>query len=442
MAYVQRNISKKTGEIINYKFTALLGRDKDGKQIRLTKRVKPVGMSDKAEMKYMQRKADDWEAEEKAKYQKLHSEDQKQKWKEKDKITVVQFIDEYWIPKHVKKGAKPLTPDTIAFYMSMSADIKKYLEEHKPGIKLSAFDKTDVIDYLSYLQNDALTKRNTPYGATTIQHHFSTMRNILEFAVYIDFIADNPCKKIRQEDRPQREQKEIDFLDEEEAVRFLAALDSDEEKAYWEKYHGSHLLWKLMVNTLITTGLRRGELVGLQWGDIDFKKSILTISRNITIDTSNKESTDPEKKIHIGTTKGKRTRKAPVSKYVLDLFAAYREEQQLTFKAIIPLTGYVFCNASNPALPLYPTELTRMMRKFIKRHKLPDVSPHDLRHTAGYLAIESGANVKELQALLGHKDPALSLKFYVGTTEKAQRKTADGIDNLLRPKENKQSKAN
>ena len=82
---------------------------------------------------------------------------------------------------------------------------------------------------------------------------------------------------------------------------------------------------------------------------------------------------------------------------------------------------------------MYPTEPTRMVSKFIKRHGLPNVSPHDLRHTAASLAIQSGANVKEIQALMGHKDAATTLKFYAGISEKAQRDTIEGIEGILRP---------
>ena len=73
------------------------------------------------------------------------------------------------------------------------------------------------------------------------------------------------------------------------------------------------------------------------------------------------------------------------------------------------------------------------MRKFIKRHKLPDMSPHDLRHTAASLAIENGASIKEIQVLLGHKDPSITLKFYAALSERAQQKTVEGIEGKIRP---------
>lgn len=454
MATIQKNTSKKTGEVINWKWTALLGRDESGKQIRIAKRVEPIdGLKPAEERRKMQRLADDWEEQERAEYLKnkgRENDSKAQAKKEKDKITLADFIDKRWIPNHVKKGVKQHTPDTIAFYTSMSNDIKEYF---KPSLKLSQIDKEDVLAYLAYMRNDAKTKRGTPYGATTIQHHFSTLRNILNYAVYIDYIKENPCMKVRPDDRPQRDHKDIDFLDTEDSIKFLACLESDKEKEFWMhrgltkkdieqgKENASWSIdvcrWQSMVNVLITTGLRRGELVGLQWGDIDRKNMMLNIQRNVTIDTTNKQEKEAEKKIHVGQLKGRgkdETRKVPISKYVLGLLDQYKAEQEKKIGAEFLPHAYIFCRDNNPYLPMYPTEPTRMMAKYIKRHKLPNISPHDLRHTAGYLAIESGSSVKEVQALLGHKDPALSLKFYVGITEKAQQKTVEGIENLLRPK--------
>ena len=438
MATIQKNTSKKTGEVLNWKWTALLGRDESGKQIRISKRVDPLeGLTPKKERDKMKSLANEWEEQERAEYIKHKGKDNDSKAqirKEKDKITLADFIDKRWMPNHVKKGVKPHTPDTIAFYTQMSDDIKAYF---KQNIKLSQIEKEDVLAYLAYMRNDAKTKRGTPYGATTIQHHYSTLRNILNYAVYIEYIKENPCLKVRPDDRPQRDHKEIDFLDTDDSIKFLTCLESDREREYWISNHRNPLYWQCMVNVLITTGVRRGELVGLQWGDIDRKKMILNIQRNVGIDTTNKEEKDPEKKIHVGQLKGRgkdETRKVPVSRYVLGLLDQLKAEQEKKFGAEFLPNAYIFCRDANPYLPLYPTEPTRMMAKYIKRHKLPNMSPHDLRHTAGYLAIESGASVKEIQALLGHRDPALSLRFYVGITDKAQQRTVEGIEGLLRPK--------
>ena len=71
------------------------------------------------------------------------------------------------------------------------------------------------------------------------------------------------------------------------------------------------------------------------------------------------------------------------------------------------------------------------MAQFVKRHHLPNMSPHDLRHTAATLALESGANLKDVQQLLGHADPSTTMAFYTGVTEEAQRRTVEGIESMI-----------
>ena len=94
-------------------------------------------------------------------------------------------------------------------------------------------------------------------------------------------------------------------------------------------------------------------------------------------------------------------------------------------------SAFIFCNEINPYMPLYPTEPTRHVAKFVKKYNLPNVSPHDLRHTAATLALESGANLKQVQTLLGHKDEATTMQFYAGVTDEAKRRTVEGIESIL-----------
>lgn len=445
MATVQKNISKRTGEVLNWKWTALLERDEEGKQIKLTKRVDPFdyleeGMTPKQEKKKMKQFADAWEEQERKEYLKSKdrgNEKSAQERREKNKITLVDFIDNVWMEKHIKNGVKKHTPDTISFYTHMSNDIKAYFNTVSPNLKLSQIEKEDIIDYLAYMQNDTKTKRGKAYSKTTKYHHFSTLRSILSYAVTIDYLKDNPCKTIQDDYKPGRTHKKIQFLDTDESVRFINCLDDEKEIEYWEKKDKNHspLFWKCLVNVLILTGLRRGELVGLQWGDIDRKNMMISVQRNVTIDTSNKDEKDYEKKIHIGQLKARdedEDRRVPITKYLLDLLDDYKKEQEKNGE-LLP-HAYIFCrNRDYPNQPLYPTEPTRMMAKYIKRHNLPDMSPHDLRHTAGFLAIESGANLKQIQALLGHKDPAVTMKFYVGITDGGKHETVKGIENMIRP---------
>lgn len=393
----------KNGEVISYKIMVCVGRDEQYKQVWRTKTIKrPEGLTPAKERKEVQHLADEWERAQMADYENKSSKI------DRDKITLADFINGHWWPDHVMDGTH--TPSSIAFFKYMSDDIISYFGKKK---KLRQIDAEAMKQYIKYMNTDAKTKRGTPYSTTTVQHHFGTLRNILKYARRFRYVDDDPCQVLSQNEKPKRGKKKVDFLSPEDARQFLKCLEEEP------------LFWKAFVNILITCGLRRGECVGLQWGDIDAERLTLAISRNVTVDTNAPD------KIRIGATKTGEERTVPISPRIYGLLMQLKHEHEEKMKMIMSPGVFIFCRADDPQKPIYPTEPTRYMRKFVKKYHLPNMSPHDLRHTAATLALESGANLKDVQQLLGHTDPSTTLKFYAGVTEEAQRRTVEGIESLL-----------
>ncbi len=395
-------ICDKKGKITGYKVRVCLGRDDQYSQIWRSKVFpRPEGRTPAKEKKEIQAQADAWEKALKEEYKKTGTKTTK------ENITLEQFIREHWFPDHVEDGTH--SPSTVAFYRYMSDDIIAYFKRKR----LSSLDAEAVKRYIKYLNTQARTKQGKPYSPASVQHHFAVLRIVLEYARRFRYIKEDPCQDLKQKDKPRRPKVKVDFLPPSEAQRFMQALE--EEPLYW----------RAMMNVLLTTGLRRGEAVGLQWGDIDTDKLTITVTRNVTIDR------DSPDKLHIGATKTGEDRIVPISPRVLALLAALKEEQQEKYGAVLMPSAFIFCRTIDPYVPAYPTEPTRWQRKFVERHALPKVSPHDLRHTAATLSLESGANLKQVQTLLGHADPATTMKFYAGVTDEAQRRTVEGIEALL-----------
>lgn len=389
------------GKPISYKFTCCVGRDDNGKQIWRTKTIKSPGLTPKREKDYVADQMAAWEKQQKADYARTHNA------VDKDRITLAEFVTEHWWPDHVMDGSH--TPSSISFYKQMSDHILEYFGSKK---KLSQIDAETVKRYIKYLRTDAVSKSGKPYSATTIQHHFSTLRNILEYARRFHYIQSDPCHDLTQKEKPHRDNKKVDFLSIHQAQRFMECLQDEP------------LFWRCFMTVLLKTGLRRGECVGLQWGDIDGNKLTLSISRNVTIDRNSPD------KIYVGKTKTDEERTVPISQGLYALLMTHKHEQQKKYGVLLP-NAFVFCSALNPYKPIYPTEPTRWQSKFVKRNNLPKVSPHDLRHTAATLALESGADLKQVQELLGHRDPSTTMAFYTGVTEEAQRRTIEGIESLI-----------
>lgn len=389
----------KDGEIIGYRFRACVGRDEHYKQVWRTCTIKrPDGLTPARERKEVERQADTWETAQKEEYSRTHTKT------DKDKITFADFVKNHWWTDHVMDGTH--TPSTISFFRYMSEDLVAYFGKKK----LRQIDAEAVKRYIKYLNNEAVTRGGDPYGATTKKHHYDTLRNILEYAKRFHYIDDYPCRELAQKEKPHREKKKVDFLEPDQAMKFIACLD------------GESLYWRCLMNLLITTGLRRGEAAAIQWGDIDTKKLELAVIRNVTLDKA---------AIHVGKTKTGEERTVALSFRMVAMLMELKREQEEKYQAILLPSAFVFCNDADPYTPIRPDSITKHVKSFVKRNGLPDVSPHDLRHSAATLALESGADLKQVQELLGHKDASTTMQFYAGVTEAAKRRTVEGIESLI-----------
>lgn len=394
----------KHGTITGYRLRSCIARDGRGKQVWRTCTIpRPEGLTPVREQKEVQRIADDWEREQKESYDRTGAKG------DRDRITLESFIRDHWWEDHVMDGEHK--PSTVSFFRYMSDDILEYFGHQK---RLKQIDTEAVKRYIKYLRTDAHTKAGEPYSASTIQHHYKTLVNILDYAKRMRYVLENPCDGLSAKEKPHKDKgKTIDFLDSEQARCFMACLEDEP------------LFWKTFMNVLIVTGLRRGECLGLQWIDIDHDRLILHIERNVTIDR------DSPEKYRVGATKTGESRTVPLSRRVYGLLMDLKREHEERLQMKLMPTMFVFSRTTDPRKPIYPTEPTRWQRQFVKRHGLPNVSPHDLRHTAATLALEAGANLKEIQQLLGHADPATTMAFYTGVTEETQRRTVDGIESLI-----------
>lgn len=430
----------KDGKILGYRFRACIGLD-DGKRKvwrtesrpRANKYIKRKAVSN-TELKNAQDAANIWEKEKREEFRKSHGrrEDLKD-------ITFKDFVNHHWLPDHVNDGRHAL--NTVAFFESSCKSSLEYFNNQV----LSEIDTEMTKRYLNELSSmKYVVKRKDKtgrtveevkeYSTTSQMHHFGTFRNIMQYAYRLGYISEDPCQRISEKESPKRAKKPIDFLNPGEAQRFLAAADKefeDAKNAYAEKPENVGTvvkaeMWRVYMYLLITTGLRRGEAVALQWGDIDANNLTVSITKSICSDKSSPT------KMKIKETKTGETRKVALLPVVNQMLDSYKTTllNYFDLEDISP-SDYVFASETSLAVPIYCSTPTRYVSKFVKRNGLPDVSPHDLRHTAASLALESGAGIKEISELMGHSDIGTTSKFYAALTQEAKRRTVEGIGSVL-----------
>lgn len=377
----------KNGKIVSFKFKAFLGRDENGKQIiRCKTWTPPKAMSEAKLTALAEKQAAVWESEA---AQALKAENKRISPSE---ITFGDFVEKIWFPSQMNE--KNHRRSTINFHASLLKIILPYFGENR----LCYIESCDVEKYLDYLKNTKKTFKNTSFAPKTLRHHYSTLKLIFAYATKLGYIESNPTDKV---DSPKLVRHKVDALTNAQAKAFIEEIEKLPLKQY------------TMYLLMLTTGIRRGECFGLQWRDIDFESRLLHVERNVTYHSKCGVTVGEPK-----TEAGKRI--IPLTDKMLKILRAYKESE-------CPLehNAFLFHTQNSAYEPQEPTYLTKHMKRFMKRIGLPDMSPHDLRHTCASLLLQSGADIKSVQDILGHADASTTLNFYVRSDVEGMRSSVE-----------------
>ena len=205
-------------------------------------------------------------------------------------------------------------------------------------------------------------------------------------------------------------------MDDEQIAKFIAHLDQEDTER------------KAIFYLLIFTGMRRGELLGLQWDDIDFDNKTIRIQRTIQY--------TPELGIYEDTTKTEGSdRVIKTSDAVLTVLKQHQAEQRLQqFKC-----GDLWKNDTNKLFTtwdggfMHPNTPYKMLQGILKKNNMPAVSLHSLRHSNASILISSGANIKAVSSRLGHSNVSTTLNIYTEQIKSAAAAAAEALDAALLP---------
>lgn len=247
-------------------------------------------------------------------------------------------------------------------------------------------------------------------SGNTVQHYHRLLSTILSAAVKWQVIFSNPCERVEV---PKVVRKEAQYLDEAQAARLLEALEDAPEE------------YRVMVTLLLYTGLRRGELCGLVWSDIDFETGLLTVARSSLY--------VPGKGVFEDDTKNQSSRRVlKISNGMVSMLKAYRghqRERRLQLGDQWHECGRVF--TAWDGQPIHPDTITTWFAGFVKKNHLPYVTLHSLRHTNATLLIAAGVNVKTVSAHLGHSTISTTGNIYAHAIQSAEAAAAEALESKL-----------
>lgn len=382
--------NRKNGKIMSFKFKAYLGRDENGKQIfKCTTWSPERSMSEGKLTALAEKEATIWERD------LLTALAEEKRSSSPEEITFKDFAESKWFPTELNNPERRNT--TIDFRRNILRITVGYLGD----FKLQEIDSTKIEEYLDYLKNTYKTKYDKPVSQQTMRHHYCTLNLIFDYALKLDYVSVNPLAKVKT---PPLTKHKVDAFTKGEVLEFISAVEN------------LPLMQQLVYSLLLTTGIRRGECFGLQWGDIDFQNRIIHIERNVTYTAHGGISVGLPK-----TNTG--IREIPITNRVLLLLTNYKTDERQKYS--LSDGSFLFHASESPMTPRDPNYITTHMRRFMKRIGLPNMSPHDLRHTCASILLQSGADIKSVQDILGHANASTTLNFYVRSNMDSMRTATD-----------------
>jgi len=247
---------------------------------------------------------------------------------------------------------------------------------------------------------------------STISKYHRVLSSILTTAVQWQVMPSNPCSRVKP---PRVKYKEADVLDEEQVQTVINSLNSEPLK------------YKAIIMLILYSGLRRAEVCGLNWEDINFENNILHVKRNVIY--------TPATGVIEDTTKTKQsTRVLNIPPEMVRLLKKYRNEQleqRLSLGSIWENSGKVFPNDKGGIMN--PDSLSRWYNNFVKRHDLPKSHLHTLRHTSATLLIAGGVDIATVSKRLGHASKTTTLNIYTHAIQSADAIAAEKLQNMLSP---------
>lgn len=395
MASIKEN--KKNGQIISYRFSVYLGRTSEGKQLRQTLTwTPPEGLTPVKARKAAERAAADWET-------KLQNTSHSQSEAAIAPLTqnrrddFVDFARNVWLSLYINNGDRKQT--TVAYYENMLKPITQYFQ----GCMLQEITSFQIQHYLLNCRSEHQKKNQTTISVKYLRHHYGVLRNLFRYAYKHGVIDKNPMEQVEP---PRQSHKPVDALTQEQTLAVLQKLST------------YPLDFRCLFYLLLTTGLRRGECLGLKWRDIDDTQNVLRVSRAVAY--------SPKTGLIVGTPKtGNGFRTIPLMPKVKSLLQALKQQTQTAYPSTLLDDAFLFPGTNGLFTPRNPDAITRRVKRFMKSHGLPDLSPHDLRHSCATLLLMNGADIKSVQRILGHADASTTLNFYVRADFQQMRQATD-----------------
>ena len=322
---------------------------------------------------------------------------------EPSSVTLEQWVHDTWL-QAMRTQVKPSTWDSYArnFELHLLPRLG-----HRPLRELTAALLNSI--YGELLENGRRNGNGGGLSAKTVRYLHTTMHKALADAVDAGLLGTNPADRARPPKPAKAGPTELRFWTPEQLRAFLASVAGTRLEAAWY--------------LAAMTGMRRGEVLGLRWADIDVDAARLAVRHTII---------SVAYEVRESTPKTHQARVIDLDPGTIEQLRAHRDRQQVERRergADYQDHDLVFCREDGT--PLHPDTFSQSFERAVAKAGLPRIRLHDLRHTHATIALRAGVPVKVISERLGHESPAFTIQIYQHVLPGMQAEAAARIAALV-----------
>lgn len=318
-------------------------------------------------------------------------------------------------------GSKELAPSTYKRYIRM---LETRILPYFGHFYVNKIKPTDIMLFYDQLSRDTQLARKKgnngaktikPLSSKTILEHHRLLRAMLHRAVYWQMIVSNPAERVQP---PKTMKPKRKYYDDDQSKILLSNLMQLGE---------NQIKYKVAIILTIFTGFRLGELMGLEWDDINFNDGIVSVNRS--------SQYLADKGVFTKTPKTESSiRDVAIPEFVISLLEEYKlwyEEQKSLYGDLWTNSNRLFVQADGK--PMHPSTISKWFVKYVGQIGLPVINFHGLRHTNATLLIAQNIDVAVVAARLGHAQITTTYNFYVHPIISHNKKAGYALEDLLLP---------
>lgn len=318
-------------------------------------------------------------------------------------ITLAEWVNDTWLAV-AKSRLKATTWD------SYRRTLELHLLPAFGSMKLTDITPT-ALDrhYADLLENGRRNRDGGPLSARSVRYVHAVVRKVLADAVDAGLLAVNPAARAKPPRAPRSAAPTMNFWEPTELAQFLSHVAGADLEIAW------HLL--------ALTGMRRGEVLGVRWRDIDLDLARLSVRHTL---------------VSVGYAMREEAPKSHQARVVdLDAGTVIKlRAHHLRQEAEKALLGDRFCDrdfviAERDGSPVHPDRLTKLFQQAVKASGVRRIRLHDLRHTHASLALQAGIPVKVVSERLGHESPGFTLSQYAHVLPGMQAEAAELVRSIV-----------